>query len=360
MLKYRGGGLIRVGFIGAVLMTLVILVGLSPDELLEKATSVRYQALFSEAGGLEVGNDVTVSGMKVGTVSNISLDHGDARVMFTVDGKTRIGADSTAHIRTGTLLGQRVLTLESAGSRVLRALETIPASRTFSPYALSDAIGDLAGNFADTDTASLNQSLDTLSATLDEIAPQLGPTFDGITRLSRTLNSRNEALRSVLKGAGKVSGILSERSQQVNALIVNASDLLEILAERRQEIAALLANTAAVASQLTGMVHDNEAQLAPTLARLNSITAMLQKNRDNIAKAMPGLAKYELTAGETVSGGYFYNAYVPNMFQMEFFQPIMDYMLGFRRGMNQGQPADTAGPRAEFPWPFNGIPGGSR
>ena len=39
---------------------------------------------------------------------------------------------------------------------------------------------------------------------------------------------------------------------------------------------------------------------------------------------------------------------------------FLDYALGYRRGVNAGQPPDTAGPRAEFPFPYNGIPGGSR
>ena len=40
---------------------------------------------------------------------------------------------------------------------------------------------------------------------------------------------------------------------------------------------------------------------------------MLEKNRDNIAKALPGLAKYQLTQGETVANGAYYNAFVPNL-----------------------------------------------
>ena len=72
-----------------------------------------------------------------------------------------------------------------------------------------------------------------------------------------------------------------------------------MLVERRQAIVNLLANTSAVAKQLSGLVADNEKELAPTLEKLNSVTAMLEKNRDNIAKALPGLAKYEITQGET-------------------------------------------------------------
>ena len=37
-------------------------------------------------------------------------------------------------------------------------------------------------------------------------------------------------------------------------------------------------------------------------------------------------------------------------------QPFFDYALGFRRGTDAGQPPDNAGPRAEIPFPYNGVP----
>jgi len=356
MLKYRGPQLIRAGIIGVVLAVLIIAVGLQPQRLWSLASAIRYQALFTEAGGLAAGNDVTVSGIKVGTVSDVSLRGGDALVTFTVAGKVALGSDSTAHIRTGTILGQRVLTLESAGVGTLHPSEVIPVSRTSSPYSLTEAVSDLTTNAAGTDTGSLNQSLDTLSETIDRIAPQLGPTFDGLTRVSQALNGRNQSLGDLFKGAGDVTGILSERSQQVNTLILDADDLLEVLVARRQAIVDLLANTATVAKQLSGLVHDNEQKLAPTLQKLNSVTAMLEKNRDNIAKALPGLSKYEITQGETVANGFFYQAMAPNLSQAQILQPFLDYAFGFRRGVNAGQPPDNAGPRAEIPFPYNGIP----
>jgi len=357
MNKYRGTGLIKAGFIGVVLVILVIAVGLSVTQLAQRATAVRYQALFAEAGGLAVGNDVTVSGMKVGNVSKMSLHNGYALVTFTMKGTVLLGSDTTAHIRTGSLLGQRMLTLESAGSGRLHPMDVIPVSRTSSPYLLNEALSDLAGDVAETNTQTLNQSLDTLSSTLNQVAPQLGPAFDGVTRLSQALNSRNKTLGELLKSAADVTGILSQRSDQVNTLILNANDLLQVLVARRQAIVQLLANTSAVAKQLTGLVHDNEAKLAPTLKKLNSVTAMLEKNRDNIAKALPDLAKYQLTQGETVASGYDYTAFVPNAFLPEvILQPFFDFYFGFRKGGDAGRPSDTAGPRALFPWPSNGIP----
>ncbi|ADT98598.1 MCE family protein [Mycolicibacterium gilvum] len=356
MLKYRGSQLIRAGFIGVVLIILVIAVGLQPERLLSWATAIRYQAMFTEAGGLTVGNDVTVSGIKVGSVSSIELDNGDALVGFTIDGKYALGSDTTAHIRTGTLLGERVLALDSEGSGTLDPQQVIPTTRTSSPYSLTDAVSDLTSNTRDTDTEALNQSLDTLSQTLDQIAPQLGPTFDGLSRLSQSLNSRNDSLAELLRTAGEVTGIFSERSKQVNTLILNSNDLLAVLNERRYAITSLLSNISAVSQQLSGLVADNEAELAPALERLNNVTRMLEKNRDNLARMLPGAAKYYLTQGEIVSNGAYYNALIPNIQPAQLLQPFLDYAFGFRNGVDIGQPPDNAGPRAQLPFPVNSLP----
>ena len=150
--------------------------------------------------------------------------------------------------------------------------------------------------------------------------------------------------------------VLGKRSDKLNTLLLNGNDLLGVLNERRLAISNLLANTSVVAQQLTGLVKDNEATLAPTLQRLNSVLAMLENQRDNLSKALPGLAKFELTQGETVSSGFYYNAYVPNVITPQLIQPFFDYAFGFRRGTDAGQPPDNAGPRAEIPFPYNGIP----
>lgn len=356
MLKYRGPQLVRRGFIGLVVTILVIAVGLRTPQLVSYATEIRYQALFDQAGGLTTGNDITMSGTKVGTVSNVELHDGQALVTFSLSSEISLGSQTTAHIRTGSLLGQRVLTLNTRGPGRMRPLELIPADRTSSPYSLTEAVGDLTTDIAGTDTGTLNQSLDALSATIEAVSPDLGSTFDGLTRLSRALNARNQTLGELFNHVGDVSAVLSERSQQVNTLILDGNALLDVLVEVRQAIVELLANTSVVANQLTGLVRDNEAELAPTLDKLNAVTAVLEKNRDNIAKALPGLAQYELSTGELVSSGPYYQAQIANLSMPQLLQPFLDYAFGFRRGENAGQPPDNAGPRAEFPFPRNGIP----
>lgn len=356
MRDYRGPQLIRTGFLGFVVTVLVIAVGLAPERLTDWATKIRYQAVFADAGGLTVGNNVAVSGMRLGSVTAVDLHDAGALVTFTVDATVELGSQTTAHIRTGTLLGERVLTLESAGEGALSGLDTIGLSRTFSPYTLTDAVGGLTENTAGTDTESLNQALDTLSATIDQIAPQLGPTFEGLTRISRALNERDNSLGELLASGSAVTAVLAQRSDQLNALILNANDLVSVLAERRYAIVQLLAHTSAVAREVSGLVHDNERELAPALTKLNSVLEMLERQRDTIAEALPGLAKFQTTLGEVVASGPFYTAYIPNLDLPPIIQPFFDYAFGFRRGVDAGQPPDSAGPRAEIPFPYNGIP----
>jgi phospholipid/cholesterol/gamma-HCH transport system substrate-binding protein len=356
VIKYRDSQLVRVGFIGLALIVMVIAVGLQPERLISWASAIRYQALFVEAGGLTVGNDVKVSGVTVGSVTAVSLRRGKALADFTVDSRVALGSETTAHIRTGTLLGERILTLESVGSGRMSTMDVIPVTRTASPYSLNEAVGELTTNTAGTDLGSLNQSLDTLTATIDQIAPQLGPTFDGLTRLSKSINGRNDTVSQLLENTANVTGILAERSQQVNQMILNANDLTAVLVQRRQNLVALLNSTSALSLEIAGIIADNEAKLAPMLEKLNAVTAVLEKNRDNIAKGLPGLTKYLSTLSEIVSSGPYYTAYVPNLIPGQFTQPFLDYLFGFRRGTNAGQPPNQVGPRAELPFPYNGIP----
>ena len=84
-----------------------------------------YTAYFADAGGINPGNDVYVSGIKVGKVQAVTLASDTAKVAFTVDRHVNVGNGSLAAIRTETILGQRAVAVTPAGSGVAT---TIPLS----------------------------------------------------------------------------------------------------------------------------------------------------------------------------------------------------------------------------------------
>ena len=71
-------------------------------------------ARFSSIDGLETGGDVRIGGVKVGQVTNITIDPESylAMVKFSVDPQIKVPADSVASIATEGLLGGKYVGLE--------------------------------------------------------------------------------------------------------------------------------------------------------------------------------------------------------------------------------------------------------
>ena len=72
---------------------------------------------FSGIGGLGVGDDVQISGVKVGTVSDVTLNEDTylARVTANIDDEIELPIDTAALISSESLLGGRYLSLEPGG-----------------------------------------------------------------------------------------------------------------------------------------------------------------------------------------------------------------------------------------------------
>jgi phospholipid/cholesterol/gamma-HCH transport system substrate-binding protein len=84
----------------------------------KKVTGYELVADFSGIGGLAVGDDVQISGVKVGSVSGVTLDPGTflARVHLSIDNSVKVPDDTAALISSTSLLGGRYLALEPGAS----------------------------------------------------------------------------------------------------------------------------------------------------------------------------------------------------------------------------------------------------
>ncbi len=78
----------------------------------------RITADFSDIGGLKVGDEVQVSGVKVGQIAGIALDPKAylARVTIEVGQNIKLPSDTAALISSTSLLGGKYLQLEPGGA----------------------------------------------------------------------------------------------------------------------------------------------------------------------------------------------------------------------------------------------------
>jgi phospholipid/cholesterol/gamma-HCH transport system substrate-binding protein len=312
---------LRTGVFGIVLVVCVVLVAFGYTKLPFWPQGRSYTGYFADAGGIVPGNDVYVSGIKVGQVQSLGLAGDAAKVTFTVDRHIAVGNSSLAAIRTDTILGRRSIAVTPAGAGIAT---TIPLGRTTTPYSLGSALEDLGNNAGDLDKAQFEKSLNVLTAALHDATPQLRGALDGVASLSRTLNRRDEALEQLLSHAKSVTGVLAGRADQVTKLVQDGNQLFAALDARRAALGELIGGIRAVSAQLSGFVADNRKEFGPALSQLNTVLDDLNERRDYISEALKRLPPYATTLGEVVGSGPGFNVNVYGVLPQPYLAVMFD------------------------------------
>jgi phospholipid/cholesterol/gamma-HCH transport system substrate-binding protein len=126
-----------------VLLTAVAFVSLAYEAANIRGTDgYELEAEFGATGGLSIGDDVRISGIKVGRISRQELNPVTyaARIVMSLDERIRIPADSSARITAASLLGGNYLELiPGADEDMMQPGEVIFDTRD--PVSLTDLLG---------------------------------------------------------------------------------------------------------------------------------------------------------------------------------------------------------------------------
>lgn len=312
-IPFRERNPVPIGLVGLVVLGSLLLLAFNLQKLPFVGGGPGYAAQLTEAGGLKVGDDVRIAGVKVGKVDDITLDKGHVRVAFTISKDARFGTRTGASVRMKTMLGQKYLSLEPAGPGQLKEDSEIPLSRTVSSYDVVDAFTDLATTTERIDVEQLSTSLDVLATEFKDSPPEVRAALTGLSRLSRTVASRDEQLRTLVSRANTVTGTVAQRDDEVERLIRDGELLLDELSKRREAIHTLFVNTAELAEQLTGLVRDNRAQLKPALDQLRAVLVTLQKHQDDLDRGIALMAPFTRVFANTLGTGRWFDTYVQNL-----------------------------------------------
>lgn len=366
-LRFRDRNPKAIGVWGVAGVVVLMAVSLNYDRIPYINGMHGATAYVADAAGLNTGDEVQVAGMKVGSVRKIQLDGDKVRVHFDISTKVDLGTDTSAQIKTDSILGRRALAVFSDGRGEL-ADRTIPLDRTSVPYSLTSALGDLSDTVEAMDTDSVQEALDVLSETMEQSSPEVAGAIEGITRLSQSLNKRDEAVLDLLDKAAGTTDVLGRRNEQINQLMVDGNTLFTALDLRKRALNELVTNIDTLAQQLSGVVQDNEAQLGPALDKLEQVSDLLIRNREDIDLGLRRIVPYSTALGEAVASGPWFNAYVVNLSLGHYQQtlvrdlmPLIDDRVQPEPGLVR-EPTMPGVPEAtlldEFPgWGEGNIPG---
>ncbi|WP_019546484.1 MCE family protein [Streptomyces sulphureus] len=309
-----------VGLVGLLLLALVAAVAYRAEDLPGIGGGTTYHADFSEAAGLRDGNEVRVAGVKVGKVTGVALAGGKVRVDFRVK-DVWIGDASTAAISIKTLLGEKYLAVDPLGDGAQEPGAPIPASRTTSPYDVTEAFTGLGETLGEIDTDKLAESFKAVSDSFRDTPGDVRTAATGLSALSRSISKRDAELGELLRGSKKLTKTLKGQRKQFESLLKDGNLLLAEVRARRNAIHALFTGTRDLGTELRGLVRDNERQLSPTLRSLDRVTTVLLKNRKHLDRTLAVVGPYYRLVGNTLGNGRWFDSYLCGVVPKKYLPP---------------------------------------
>ena len=109
-------------FIGAIVIILAVSFLFYSFSITDSNTEGTYNinATFNRIDGIQIGSDVRLSGIKIGSVSKSSLNQTtyEAQLALIIDNSIKIPDDSSAKITMDGLLGSNYISIEPGGSEI--------------------------------------------------------------------------------------------------------------------------------------------------------------------------------------------------------------------------------------------------
>ncbi len=183
---------------------------------------IQITSLFDDVNGLQKGNNVWFSGVKVGTVSTLKL-YGESQVVVNlkidVKAKQYIRKDAKIKISTDGLIGNKILVIYggTAAFDEVQEGDTLSVAKTFSS---EDMINTLQKNNDNllaitTDFKSISKKLTTSDGTLGKLLND-NTVYDNISTATVSFKSATSTLKNASETAQQLVGSLNEYSSKLN------------------------------------------------------------------------------------------------------------------------------------------------
>ena len=163
-----------------------------------EVTGYRITADFSGIGGLKIGDDVQISGVKIGQVAGIMLDPQSylARVTMEIDNNIKLPDDSSATISSQSLLGGKYMALEPGASEdILKDGGRIEFTQA--PQNLEEILGKFIFSAADKKNGDAAEESAEAPAP-EAVAPQPAPALAPVVTAPKAEEKADEKTNEIL------------------------------------------------------------------------------------------------------------------------------------------------------------------
>ena len=253
---------------------------------------------FVSATGIYSGDEVRVSGVKIGTITAIDPVGGQARMTLHVDRGVPIPVDAKAVIVAQSLIAARFVQLAPAyetSGPTMADDAVIPVERTAIPVEWDEVKAQLTRLATDlgprngVSGTSLSRFIDSAANAMDGNGEKLRRTLAELSGLSRVLADGSGNLVDVIKNLQTFITALRDSNQQI-VQFQNRFATLTSVVDDQSDIGSALTDLTSAVGDVRRFVAGSRDQTAEQIQRLANVTQNLVDHRvdlENLLHAAP-------------------------------------------------------------------------
>lgn len=265
-----------------IFAVLVLLAGWGVTRLLQGADlfskTNKYYAYYEQVGGIQPAASVVIHGVKVGSVSRISLDEDPTKgveLELSVEKRFRIPADSKAKIFSDGIMGGKAV--EIVYGKSAESIENNGVIESESSVDLLQVAGDEFGDLK----GRLVAVLDNLTQTLEGVNKLVADNTENLTHIISNVDSVT----------GDVSELLSNEKAHLEQALASFGEFSKSLGDNAGQIDSIIDNLQLFSAQLS------EAKLVESIegvmTQLDGVLAMVNEQEGSVGKLLKDSALYD-------------------------------------------------------------------
>jgi virulence factor Mce-like protein len=256
-------------------------------------------AYFTTATAIYPGDEVRISGVKVGSIASIEPEGAQAKMTLKVKSSVSIPADAKAVIVAQNLVSARYVQLapayHSSGPKMSDGA-VIPVDRTAVPVEwdeVKDQLMRLAtelGPKSDVSGTSVGRFIDSAANALDGNGAKLRQTLAQLSGVGRILAEGSGNIVDIIKNLQTFVTALRDSKQQIVSFQNRLATVSSVLDDNRSDLGAVLSDLSVAVGEVQRFIAGTRDQTSEQIQRLADVTQNLVDHRtdlENVLHAAP-------------------------------------------------------------------------
>jgi virulence factor Mce-like protein len=260
--------------------------------VLRPAGQYRVTAYFTQTVGLYAGSGVSILGIDVGDITEVTPLGDKVRVEMVIDDDYDIPADAQAVVLAPSLVSDRYVQFSPVydGGPTMEDGDEVPLDRTATPveldqvYGALDELSSALGPTGANEDGALSDLVDVGAANLEGNGEALNRTLTGFSQAVETLATNRDDLFSSMDNLQTFTTALATIDAQVGQFNDNMAAVSEQLAGEREDLAAAVRLLSQALGDVATFIRDNQTLLSTNVNRLADVTLALVQQRSALAQ----------------------------------------------------------------------------